>query len=497
MKRPAWWAAVLLFASACNVGPRYVRPGAPVPSAFRESSAAAYGHLPPGTWRPARPEDAALKGKWWEVFREPELDLLEDDLDINNQTIAQYFQNFMAARAQVDEARAGYFPTVSVSPSYTWAGSGRSSAVPLAGSTSGLPVPTATSGSGSLTSSYFSVAAAGSWAPDLWQRVANTVRQYRYAAQVSAADLENERLTEQAALAEYYFELRGQDALVDLYRRTIAADRQSLDYTRAQYETGLGPWESVAQAEVTLATAQAAAVGVETNRALYEHAMATLVGKPASEFTMPAKALSTPVPAVPVGVPSQLLQRRPDVAAAERTMAEANALIGVARAAYFPSLDLSASGGFASSSLASLFALPSLFWSLGASAAETVFDAGLRRATVKQYTALYLADVAAYRQAVLTAFQQVEDDLSTLRILSQQIALQDAAVTAARKYLEIAQASYAIGVTPYLDVITAQTTLLTNEQTFVTLRVNEMMAAVELVQALGGGWQVRELTERR
>jgi NodT family efflux transporter outer membrane factor (OMF) lipoprotein len=244
---------------------------------------------------------------------------------------------------------------------------------------------------------------------------------------------------------------------------------------------------------VTLENAQAAGIGIAVNRALYEHAMATLIGKPASSFSMPVRSLTTPVPAIPVGVPSQLLQRRPDIAAAERTMAQANAIIGVEKAAYYPTLSLTGSGGLQSSSIARLFSLPALLWSLGASASETIFDAGLRNATVAQYTATYNADGAAYKQTVLTAFQQVEDYMATLRILSQQIARQDAAVQAAQRYVDIAMARYETGLDPYLDVITAQTILLGDQQTLVTLRVSEMAAAVQLIQALGGGWDVTQV----
>jgi NodT family efflux transporter outer membrane factor (OMF) lipoprotein len=310
---------------------------------------------------------------------------------------------------------------------------------------------------------------------------------------VSAADLENERLTEQAALAEYYFELRGQDALQDLYNRTVEADRQSLELTRALLETGIDDQEAVAQAKVTLENAEAAGIGIAVNRALYEHAIATLIGKPASSFSMPVKNLETPVPAIPVGIPSQLLQRRPDIAAAERTMAEANALIGVEKAAYYPTLSLTGSGGLQSSAIGTLFSLPALFWSLGASASQIIFDAGLRNATVAQYTATYNADVAGYKQTVLTAFQQVEDYIATLRVLSRQIAKQDSAVQSAQQYLDIAMSRYQTGLDPYLDVITAQTTLLSDQQSLATLRVSEMTAAVQLIQALGGGWDVTQL----
>lgn len=493
----------------CNVGPRYKVPAVFVPPAFKEASAAAYRASPGSTWQPANPQDGLLKGNWWQLFREPELDGLEDTLNIDNQTLAQYFQNFMAARAQVDEARAGYFPTLAISPlasvgggtsGFSGAGAGSaglSTGVQglSSGASSAMAVPTpSTSGPGTINQ-YFSIPLQASWAPDLWGRIRNTVSEYRYAAQVSAADLENERLTEQASLAEYYFELRGQDALQDLYNRTIEADRKALDYTRVQFETGIGGAEAVAQAEVTLRNAEATGVGIAVNRAVYEHAIATLIGRPASSFALPFKILATPVPVIPVGVPSQLLQRRPDIAAAERTMAQANALIGVGKAAYYPSINLSASGGVASTVLGSLFSVPSLFWSLGASLSETIFDAGLRDATVAQYLATYRADVAAYRQTVLTAFQQVEDYVATLRVLSEQIARQELAVKAAQRYLDIAMAAYLTGVNPYLDVITAQTTLLSDEQTLVTLRVNEMTAAVELVQAVGGGWDRTQLPE--
>ncbi|MGA2115818.1 MAG: efflux transporter outer membrane subunit [Bryobacteraceae bacterium] len=474
----------------CNVGPRYTAPTAPTPPAFKEASPAAYTSAPPGTWQVAQPQDTALKGKWWEMFNEPELNALEARLNIDNQNIAQYFQNFMAARAQVREAHADYFPTVTANPAYTRSGVGGAAAGAETGNggTTG-----ASTTKGRTTIGDFSLPFDVSWEPDLWGRVSNTVREYRFAAQVSAADLENERLTEQAALAEYYFELRGQDALQDLYNRTVDADRQSLELTRTLLETGIDNQEAVAQAEVALENAEAAGIGIATNRALYEHAMATLIGKPASSFSMPVKNLTTPVPAIPVGVPSQLLQRRPDIAAAERTMAEANAIIGVQKAAFYPTVSLTGSGGLQSSTIAKLFSLPALVWSLGAAASETIFDAGLRRATVDQYTATYNADVAAYRQTVLTAFQQVEDYIATLRVLSQQIAKQDAAAQAAQRYLDIATARYQTGLDPYLDVIAAQNILLSDQQTQVTLRVSEMTAAVQLIQALGGGWAVTQL----
>jgi len=468
----------LLVLSGCNVGGRYAAPALPPPAAFKEGSPAAYGEAPPGTWQPAQPQDAVLKGKWWEMFDEPELNALEDQVNINNQNIAQYFQNFMAARAQVSEAHAGAYPTVTANPALS----------KTAGGAIAASVTT-----GVRNSSDYSLPIDVSWEPDLWGRIRNTVREYQAAAQVSAADLENERLTEEADLAEYYFELRGQDALQDLYNRTIEADQKSLDLTRTLFDVGIDSAESVAEADVTLKNAEATAVGIASNRALYEHAIATLIGQPASTFSMPVKVLTTPVPAIPVGVPSQLLQRRPDIAAAERTVAQANAIIGIEKAAYYPTVSLTGSAGFQSSSIAKLLSVPALFWSLGASAVQTIFDAGLRNATVAQYTATYNADVAAYKQTVLTAFQQVEDYIAVVRVTSQQIAKQDEAAQAAQRYVDLATTRYQTGLDPYLDVITAQTTLLSDQQTLTTLRVSEITAAVQLIQALGGGWDLTQL----
>ena len=474
--------------AGCNVGPKYSPPAPPSAPGFKEAAPSAYKSAPPGTWQSASPQDAKLKGKWWEIFQEPELNALEEQLNIDNQNIAEFYQNFMAARAQVREARAGYYPTVTFDPSVSHSRNG--AGAPF---TSSSGTTTVAQSRTAATFSEYSLPFDATWAPDLWGRVRNTVLEARAAAQVSAADLENERLTEQASLAAFYFQLRGQDALQALYTATIQAYRKSLELTIALVETGIDSPEAEAQAEVTLRDAEATAQGIETNRNIFEHAIATLIGKPASEFSMPVKNLTTPVPAIPVGVPSELLQRRPDIAAAERTMAQANAQIGVEKAAYYPTLSLTASGGLQSSNISTLFSLPALFWSLGASASQILFDAGLRNATVAQFTATYNADVAAYKQTVLTAFQQVEDNISTLRVTSAQIVKQKAAVAAGQRNLEIAMARFETGLDPYLNVVAAQTTLLTDEQTLVTLRVTEMTAAVQLIQALGGGWDVSQL----
>jgi NodT family efflux transporter outer membrane factor (OMF) lipoprotein len=491
--------SALTLLTAC-VGPAYVKPKVDSSSSFKEGVPAT---TDADAWRPAQPQDAVLKGKWWEMFNEPELNALEEQLNINNENIALYFQNFIAAREQVKIARAGYFPTLTAAPaanrvhtSSALRGTSGTTTTTGAGAATGTGTTTGTSiSTAGATTNEFSMPFDVSWEPDLFGRIRNTVRASRYAAQVSAADLENERLTEQATLAEYFFQLRGQDSLQDLFNRTIAAQKQSLDLTQALLDTGIDSPEDVAQAEVTLRNTEANAVGVATNRAIYEHAIATLIGKPASDFSMPVRMLATPVPAIAVGVPSQLLQRRPDIAAAERTMAQANAQIGVGTAAYFPTLDLTGSGGWEASAIQDLFTAPARFWSLGATVSETIFDGGLRRATVRQYTAQFDADVASYRLTVLTAFQQVEDYIATVRIVSEQIERQKLAVAAARRYLDIATSRYQTGLDPYLNVMTAETTLLSDQQTEVMLRVNEMTAAVQLIQALGGGWDTGQLPE--
>jgi NodT family efflux transporter outer membrane factor (OMF) lipoprotein len=469
--------------AGCNLAPHYSVPETPAPETFKEASA---------NWQPAEPQDSVVKGKWWEMFNEPELDSLEERLNINNQNIAQFFQNFLVARAEVSEARSGYFPTVSTTPAYTRSGEGSTAATARSGGTVASGNGSSANGVGAPTN-FYSLPFGASWEPDLFDRVKNSVRAAQYGAQVSAADLENERLVEQASLAELYFELRGQDALQDLYYRTIEAYKQSLALTQSLYQNGIDSQQDVDQAEVTLKNAQATAVGIATNRAIFEHAIATLVGVSASSFSMPVRVLDASPPPIPLGVPSELLQRRPDIAAAERTMAQANAQIGIQKAAFFPSLSLTGSVGFQSSIIGKLLTLPALIWSLGASASETIFDAGLRNAQVAQSRAQYGADVAAYRQTVLTAFQQVEDFVATLRVTSDQLIQQDAAVDAAQRFLDIATTRYKTGLDPYLDVITAQTTLLSDQQLQLTLRVSEMTAAVQLIQALGGGWDVSQL----
>jgi NodT family efflux transporter outer membrane factor (OMF) lipoprotein len=339
----------------------------------------------------------------------------------------------------------------------------------------------------------FSLPADVSWEPDLWGKVRNAVRASQYKAQLTAADLENERLTEQASLAEYFFEIRGQDALQKLLNETVEADKKALEIAKARYDTGVDDQISLVEAQTTLEGAQSAALNIGIARAQYEHAIAMLVGKPASTFSIPVEPATSAPPAIPVGVPSQLLERRPDIAAAERNMAAANAQIGVADAAFFPVLTLSASGGMESSALKDLMNWPSRFWSVGPSISETVYDGGLRRATVNQYIATYNANVAAYRQSVLTAFQQVEDALAAVRILSQQIQRQQEAVDSSQTFLRLELGRYKNGIDPYIDVVTAQTILLSNQQSLAILQVQHMTSSVQLIEALGGGWERSQL----
>jgi NodT family efflux transporter outer membrane factor (OMF) lipoprotein len=476
-----WSAAVLCCAvTGCVVGPKYHAPVTQAPTAYKETPPPQPSQNPDaGTWKVAQPQDAMLRGNWWEIFHEPELNALEDQLNINNENIKQYFEDYMEARAIVREARAQYFPTASAAPSFSRSQSSSN----LTNSTQANP--------GKLSTLY-TLPVTVSWEPDLWGKIRNEVRAAQYNAQVSAADLENERLSEQIALADYFFEIRGQDALIHLYADTVAADKDALQLTQTQYETGVGDQISVVQAQATLQTAQSSATNLEILRAQYEHAIAVLVGKQASGFSIPVRPLTTAPPPIPIGVPSQLLQRRPDIAAAERTMAAENAEIGVAHAAFYPNLTLSASGGTESSAFTHLLDWPSRFWSIGPTISQPLFDAALNP-TLHQYVAIYNADLASYRQTVLTAFQQVEDYLAEVRILSQQIQQQQQAVTSDQSALDLEMARYQTGLDPYIDVVTLQTTLLTGQQTLANLQIEQMTGAVQLVGSMGGGWDTSQL----
>ena len=482
LKLAASPAITMLLLTGCMVGPKY---HAPSPSATATAPPVTYKESPTqfqdtDGWKVAQPQDAMLHGKWWEIYGDPELNTLEDKLNIDNQNIRQFFENFLEARTLVSQARSQLYPTVGVSLGYTRSQSSSNltnSPTANAGKVSGI---------GSLP---FDV----SWEPDLWGKVRNLIHEQQYNAQLSAADLENEKLTEQASLAEFFFEIRGQDALQRILNDTVEADRKALELAKARYETGVDDKISMVEAESTLESVQSQAINLGVARAQFEHAIAVLVGVNPSEFSIPVKPLLTTSPPIPVGMPSALLERRPDIAASERKMAAANAQIGIAYAAYYPSLDLSASGGFESSNFSHFFNWPSRFWSIGPSLSETIFDAGLRRATVNQFITTYNADVASYRQTVLTAFQQVEDSMASVRILSQQMIKQEQAEKSSEEVLKLETARYETGVDPYLNVVTAQTTLLSNQQTLANLHVQQMTASVQLIEALGGGWDRSQL----
>jgi len=481
IRRRYLWIAVLGGAAlfgGCNVGPKYARPSMDSAPAYKEISVPDSEVV--AGWKLAHPSDATLHGNWWEIFNEPELNNFESQLNVSNQNIAQAMASLEEARAVVKESRTQLFPTLTGGIGFSRIRN------PLAGSTA--------AGTGNNRSfNEYSLPFDASWVPDLWGRVRNTITANVSSAQVSASDLENVRLTAQAELAVDYFDLRGQDALAQLLHSTVAAYQQSLDLTKALFETGIASDEAVAQAETQLEATQAQETNLGIFRSQLEHAIATLTGKPASMFSLGAVPLNATPPAIPVGVPSQLLERRPDISAAERAIAQANAQIGAARAAYYPTVTLSAAFGLESTRISDWFTWPFRFWTLGPQASETIYDAGLRRATVQQFRATYDADVAAYRQTVLTAFQQVEDDLSTLRILAMQIQQQDAAVKSAERNLNLATDRYRLGIDPYLNVITAQTSFLTNQQTALNLRIQQMTASVQLVEALGGGWDSSQL----
>ncbi len=459
----------LLLLQGCVVGPKYNRPTMQAPGAYKEVTPDDLKKM--DGWKVAQPQDSALHGKWWEILGDTQLNTLEEQVNVSNQNVAAAFANFMAARALVREARAQYFPTVTAGASITR-----------------QRQPSSSSGTSAGTFNEYSLPFDASWTPDLWGRVRNQVRANVANAQASAADLENTRLTAQAELAVDYFQLRGQDALKQLLDSTVVAYEESLKLTKALYETGIDSDESVAQAETQLEATRALDTNIGILRSQYEHAIALLVGQPASSFSIAVEPLKTPPPAIPFGVPSQLLERRPDIAASERLMAQANALIGVQKAAYYPTVTLSASFGFQSTKGSSWFTWPSRFWSVGPAISELIYDGGLRRATVEQYRALYDETVANYRNMVLTAFQQVEDNLSSLRVLSQEIQEQDTAIGSAQRSLTLATDRYRLGIDPYLNVITAQTTLFSNQQTAVNLRIEQIVDSVQLIEALGGGW---------
>jgi len=466
--RPSLLAlAVAALLSACAVGPDYVRPALPVPDAYKEG----------GDWKPADPRPAASGLAWWQAYGDPVLDGLQADAGQANQDIRQAEAAYRQAKALADADRAGLFPSLGLD-----AGAQRART-----NTSGIKV-----GDG------YSLGLAASWEPDLWGSVRRQVEAGNAGAQASQDDLAAARLSIQTTLAQDYLQLRVADQQRDLYAATIEAYGKALKLTRAQHDAGVALQSDVALAEAQLAQAQAAAVDLEATRAQLEHAIAVLTGRAPAQFALAAAPANQPLalkpPAMPVGLPSALLEHRPDIAAAERRAAVANAGIGVARAAYFPQLTLSASGGFSAAALGNLFDAPARVWSLGAALAQTIFDGGLRSARTAQAEAAYDVAAAQYKQTVLGAFQQVEDQLALLRLLEQEATLQDQAVRASQQAERLALAQYRAGTASYLGVVTAQTLSLNNQRSAVQLRGRFVAASIALVAATGGGWSASDPT---
>jgi NodT family efflux transporter outer membrane factor (OMF) lipoprotein len=459
--------------SGCTVGPNYRRPAAEVPATYKEV----------GDWKPAQPNDQSLSGNWWEIFQDPQLNALEAQVNVSNQNLKAAEAQYTQARATLRYFRADYFPTVTVNPSAT------------RNQFSANRQPHSAQFSG-VTFTDLQIPFELSYQVDLWGRVRRTVESYRDQAQASAADLAAVNLSMHAQLALFYFQARMLDAEEQLLNSTVTQYEQALALIQSRFAGGIASDLEVQQAQTQLETTRAQAIDVGVARAQFEHAVAILIGKPPASFSLAPLPLTMPPPAIPVGLPSELLERRPDIAAAERRMAAANAQIGVAKAAYYPNVNLGATGGFESGAITTLLSGPSVLWSAGPSALFTVFDVGRRRAASDQAIAAYDQTVANYRETVLTGFQQVEDNVAALRILEHEAQVQQKAVDAAQKYLELANTRYQGGVTSYLEVTTAQSAALSNEVTAVNILGRRMVDAVGLIQALGGGWDPSELPQR-
>jgi NodT family efflux transporter outer membrane factor (OMF) lipoprotein len=465
--------AGVLFLAGCAVGPKYQRPPAEVPPAYKEA----------GAWKTAQPNEMSLRGNWWEIFQDPQLNALEQQVTISNQNLKAAQAQYTQARALVRYNRADYFPTIAAgaSASRTRVSNNRA--------------PVNAIGNG-RTNNDFQLPVEMSYEVDAWGRVRKNVESFREQAQASAADLATVNLSVHAQLALFYFQARSLDAQEQLLNSTVQYYEQALQLNVSRFQGGVGSEVEVEQARTQLETTRAQAIDVGVTRAQFEHAVAVLMGKPPASFSLAALPLRTPPPAIPAGVPSELLERRPDIASAERQMAAANARIGVAKAAYYPLLNLSAAGGFESGAITTLLQGPAGLWAVGASALQTVFDGGRRRAASDQAVAVYDQTVASYRETVLTSFQQVEDNLAALRILEKEAQTQNEAVLAAQKSLELSIQRYKGGVTSYLEVTIAQSAALSDEATAVNILGRRMVAAVQLVQALGGGWDSSSLPQR-
>jgi NodT family efflux transporter outer membrane factor (OMF) lipoprotein len=470
-------ASLMVVLSACVVGPKYSRPTVQTPPAYKEQTASTDKEIE--NWKRAQPSDEIARGKWWEVFHDPSLNVLEDRVNISNQNLKAAEAQFREARALVKLNRSSYYPTVSVGTDVT-----------VSHPSVNRSFRPSTS---APTFADYVLSGDLSYEADLWGRIRRLVEESVANAQASAADLEVVRLSVQSELAADYFTLRALDAEKQLLDSTVAAYEKALELTTNRYKGGVASGADVALAETQLESTRAQAVDIGVQRAQLEHAMALLVGDPASTFSFLPSPISGPPPQIPAGLPSELLERRPDVAAAERSVASANAGIGVAKAAYFPVLSLVAGVGFEATHLANWLSWPSHLWSVGPSLVQTVFDGGRRRAVSDQAQAVYDATVASYRESVLTAFKEVEDNLAALRILSEEARVQDAAVRAAEKSRDLSINRYKGGVATYLEVIIAQSATLTNQRVSVDILGRQMVASVLLIKALGGGWDASNL----
>ncbi len=457
-----------------------MRPAAPTPATYKEA----------GNWKPAQPQDDLHRGEWWKVYGDPALDDLMAQVSVSNQTLKQAEAAYRQARALAAGARAEYFPTVALDPAVTRSRRGQNGSA-FVSSTTGAVVG-GSSGSGSVSNQY-SLPLDVNWEVDVWGKVRRTVESVAASAQASAAELEATRLSLLAELATDYFQLRVLDEQQRLFDDTVNAYQKSLELTQNQYKVGVAAQSDVILAETQLKTTQAQALDTGVQRAELEHAIAVLIGKPPADFSIAPGKIAFNIPVIPPGMPSALLERRPDIAQAERQMAASNAQIGIAKSAYFPSLTLGASAGYQGSTVANLISVPNFFWSLGPALAETLFDAGARRAQVEQARAAYDASVANYRQVVLAGFQEVEDNLAALRILEQEAHVQDEAVKAAEQSVQIALNQYKSGTQSYLNVVIVQTTALSNERSAFTILSNRLTASVTLIKALGGSWDASQL----
>jgi NodT family efflux transporter outer membrane factor (OMF) lipoprotein len=484
--RIAMTACLLL--AGCNFAPHYQQPETDTSGKFKE--AVPGGSTVAQGWKIAEPGDSTLRNKWWEMYGDPQLNELEEHVLISNQSIAVAEANYRAARALAGEARAALFPTVSLDPSVVRSRSSAavgSGGAPTTGST-GATAPTTGGGGSSGTKTYFTLPLEATYEVDLWGSVRNSVAQSSYNAQATSAQVATAVLSTQSALAQDYFSLRATDEERRILDTTLADYEASLHLVRALYDNGLASEEDLAEADTQLDAAEAQATDLGVARGQYEHAIAVLIGVPPARFSVPVRPFSSALPPIPVGLPSDLLERRPDIATAERQVAAANANIGIARAAFFPQLTLSAVAGFESTSLSQLLDWPNRLWSIGGSVAQTVFDGGLRESATAQARAQYDQTVANYRQTVLTAFQAVEDNLTSLRILSKEVTQLHQATAAAHRTVKLSVVRYQNGLDSYVSVITAQNTFLTNRLAELQVQLRQLMASVGLIANLGGGW---------